>query len=126
MTYLTPHAVALSDLLTRRHRPALGAFLPAGFPNWTAGIETLRAFTRNGADFLEVGVAHHTPTLDGPDITAAYATALGQGARMAHVFSTVRLTAMITRKPVVQHRCVYFRERFASPCSKNVMTVWMV
>ncbi|MGW2932973.1 hypothetical protein ACWDA7_14145 [Streptomyces sp. NPDC001156] len=25
-----------------------------------------------------------------------------------------------------QHRCVYFRERFASPCSKNVMAVWMV
>ncbi|WKX14255.1 hypothetical protein [Streptomyces sp. NL15-2K] len=25
-----------------------------------------------------------------------------------------------------QHRCVYFRERFASPYSKNVMAVWMV
>lgn len=101
MTDLTPHAAALSDLLTCRHRPALGAFLPAGFPNWTAGIETLQAFTRNGADFLEVGVPHHTSTLDGPDITEAYAAALGQGAGMAHVLSTVRLTAANTRKPVV-------------------------
>ncbi|MCX4826561.1 tryptophan synthase subunit alpha [Streptomyces sp. NBC_01142] len=101
MTTLTPAATGLTALLTHRQRPALGAFLPAGFPNWTAGIETLRAFTRHGADFLEVGVPHHTPTLDGPDISAAYAQALGQGARMAHVFSTIRLTASSTAVPVV-------------------------
>jgi tryptophan synthase alpha chain len=101
MTTLTPAATGLTALLTHRHRPALGAFLPAGFPNWTAGIETLRAFTRHGADFLEVGVPHHTPTLDGPDIATAYAQALGQGARMAHVFSTVRLAASSTGVPVV-------------------------
>lgn len=101
MTELTPHAAALTDLLTTSRRPALGAFLPAGFPNWTAGIDTLAQFAQHGADFLEVGVAHHTPVLDGPDIAEAYATALGQGAAMAHVISTVRLTAANTRKPVV-------------------------
>lgn len=104
MTDLTPHAAALTDLLTTSgsiRRPALGAFLPAGFPNWTAGIDTLAQFARHGADFLEVGVPHHTPALDGPDIAEAYATALGQGAAMAHVISTVRLTAANTHKPVV-------------------------
>ncbi|WP_332756994.1 tryptophan synthase subunit alpha [Streptomyces sp. MT206] len=101
MTSLTPAATALTALLAHRHRPALGAFLPAGFPNWTGGLDTLRAFTRNGAHFLEVGVPHHTPTLDGPDIKEAYAQALGQGARMAHVFSTIRLAASTTSAPVV-------------------------
>ncbi|MER0477186.1 tryptophan synthase subunit alpha [Streptomyces sp. Edi2] len=101
MTTLTPAATGLTALLAHRQRPALGAFLPAGFPNWTAGIEALRAFTRHGADFLEVGVPHHTPSLDGPDIAAAYTQALGQGARMAHVFSTIRLAASSTAVPVV-------------------------
>ncbi|GGU39454.1 tryptophan synthase subunit alpha [Streptomyces violascens] len=101
MTALTPAATGLTSLLAHRQRPALGAFLPAGFPNWTAGIETLRSFVRHGADFLEVGVPHSMPTLDGPDITQAYAQALGQGARMAHVFSTIRLAASSTGVPVV-------------------------
>lgn len=101
MTTLTPAATGLTTLLTHCRRPALGAFLPAGFPNWSAGVETLRAFTRHGADFLEVGVPHRTPKLDGPDISAAHAQALSQGARMAHVFSTIRLAASSTRVPVV-------------------------
>ncbi len=101
MTTLTPAAAGLTALLEQRRRPALGAFLPAGFPNWTAGIDTLRAFTRHGADFLEVGVPHRTPSLDGPDIRAAHAQALSQGARMAHVFSTIRLAASSTGVPVV-------------------------
>ncbi|MFJ3169335.1 tryptophan synthase subunit alpha [Streptomyces roseus] len=101
MTTVTPAAAGLTALLANRRRPALGAFLPAGFPNWTAGIETLRAFTRHGADFLEVGVPHRAPTLDGPDICAAHAQALSQGARMAHVFSTIRLAASSTGVPVV-------------------------
>jgi hypothetical protein len=50
MTELTPTAAEPTALLARRQRPALGASLPAGFPNWTAGIGTLRAFTRHGAD----------------------------------------------------------------------------
>ncbi|MEV7156990.1 tryptophan synthase subunit alpha [Streptomyces misionensis] len=101
MTDLTPHAAALTAVLTANGRPALGAFLPAGFPNWTAGIDTLSQFAQHGADFLEVGVPHHTPALDGPDIAAAYSAALSQGAAMAHVISTVRLTAANTHKPVV-------------------------
>ncbi|MDX3694898.1 tryptophan synthase subunit alpha [Streptomyces europaeiscabiei] len=101
MTDLTPAAVALDRLLTGRRRPALGAFLPAGFPNWTAGIEALRAFARHGADFLEIGVPHRSPAFDGPVITAAYSQALDQGARMPHLFSTVRLAVSTTGVPVV-------------------------
>ncbi|MEO3976786.1 tryptophan synthase subunit alpha [Streptomyces sp. CAU 1734] len=101
MTTLTPAATELTALLAHRRSPALGAFLPAGFPNWTAGIETLRAFTRHGADFLEIGVPTPTPTLDGPDITQAYTHALSQGAGMAHVLSTVRLAASSTGVPVI-------------------------
>ncbi|KFG71441.1 tryptophan synthase subunit alpha [Streptomyces mutabilis] len=101
MATLTPAATRLTTLLKGRRRPAFGAFLPAGFPNWAAGIETLRAFTRHGADFLEVGVPHRTPSLDGPDIRAAHSQALSQGARMAHVFSTIRLVASSTGVPVV-------------------------
>jgi hypothetical protein len=32
----------------------------------------------------------------------------------------------ITIGAPLQHRCVYVRERFASPCSKNVTVVWTV
>ncbi|MFF9785683.1 tryptophan synthase subunit alpha [Streptomyces nigrescens] len=101
MATMIPAAANLTDLLTDGSHTALGAFLPAGFPNFTAGIETLRAFTRHGADFLEVGVPVHEPTLDGPDITQAYAQALGQGAGMAHALSTIRLAVSITGVPVV-------------------------
>ncbi|WP_327359691.1 tryptophan synthase subunit alpha [Streptomyces sp. NBC_01304] len=75
--------------------------MPAGFPNWTAGIEALRAFARHGADFLEVAVPHHTPAWDGPDTAAAHVQALDQGARMAHVVSTIRLTITATAAPVI-------------------------
>ncbi|MER6126570.1 tryptophan synthase subunit alpha [Streptomyces sp. NPDC001795] len=118
MTPRTPAAEALTALLNRRRRAALGAFLPAGFPNWTAGIEALRAFVRHGADFLEVGVPHRTPAFDGPDISAAYTQALGQGTRMAHVFSTIRLVTSSTDVPVVAMAywtsvCDFGIERFA-------------
>ncbi|CAM5668807.1 MULTISPECIES: tryptophan synthase subunit alpha [Streptomyces] len=121
-----PAAEGLTALLSRRRRAALGAFLPAGFPNWTARIEALRAFVRHGADFLEVGVPHRTPAFDGPDVSAAYTQALEQGTRMAHVFSTIRLVASSTDVPVVAMAywtsvCDFGIERFAQADAAGAM-----
>ncbi|MFJ4700550.1 tryptophan synthase subunit alpha [Streptomyces sp. NPDC088768] len=80
MTTLSPAADKLIALLEKRRRPALGAFLPAGFPNWKARVDTLRAFTRHRADFLEADIPHHIPSLDGPDIRAAHTQAGAVGA----------------------------------------------
>lgn len=99
-------------------------FLPAGFPTWTAGIAALRTFTKSGADFLEVGVPHHSPVYDGPDITAAYVQALEQGTRMAHVLSTIRLVAASASIPVVAMTywtpvCEFGIERFAQSLARS-------
>ncbi|MFE2640133.1 tryptophan synthase subunit alpha [Streptomyces scopuliridis] len=86
-------ATRLTRLLHPDAAPALGVFLPAGFPNWTAGIDLLHSFARNGAGVLEVGVPSASPVLDGPVISAAYDQALQQGVRMTHVMTTVRHAA---------------------------------
>lgn len=88
-----PAVTRLAHALRPEGGPALGVFLPAGFPNWTAGIDLLHSFAHQGAGVLEVGVPTISPVLDGPAISAAYDQALRQGVRMTHVMSTVRHAA---------------------------------
>ncbi|MFE9773634.1 tryptophan synthase subunit alpha [Streptomyces sp. NPDC005931] len=83
----------LARLLSQARRTALGAYLPAGFPDETACIDLLHSFTRHGADILEVGVPCAFPTLDGPVIAAAHEQALRQGTDMNRVMNTVHHAA---------------------------------
>ncbi|MET8605736.1 tryptophan synthase subunit alpha [Streptomyces rubiginosohelvolus] len=88
-----PAVTRLAHALRPEAARALGVFLPAGFPNWTAGIDLLHSFAQQGAGVLEVGVPTTSPVLDGPAISAAYDQALRQGVRMTHVMGTVRHAA---------------------------------
>ncbi|MEJ8654807.1 tryptophan synthase subunit alpha [Streptomyces sp. MS1.AVA.3] len=82
-------------------RPALGVFLPAGFPSRGADAEALQAFARSGATILEVGIPYSDPALDGPPIAAAYRQALQQGSRIRDVFETVQQVATTTQVAIV-------------------------
>lgn len=100
MTAKTPAADQLTARLAQP--PAtLGVFLPAGFPAPGLDIEALSAFADAGAGVLEIGVPHHNPSLDGPDITEAYRRALHHGTQMRDVLATVSQAATITSASVV-------------------------
>ncbi|MFI1226266.1 MULTISPECIES: tryptophan synthase subunit alpha [Streptomyces] len=79
----------------------LGVFLPAGFPGPGLDAEALTAFARAGAGILEIGVPVQAPTLDGPDITAAYQRALQHGTRVTDVLTTVARAAASTEASIV-------------------------
>ena len=81
--------------------PALGVFLPAGFPAPGLDLEALQAFAAAGARILEVGLPYSDPSLDGPAITTAYQHALRHGTRIADVLTTVRRAAATTEAAVV-------------------------
>ena len=56
-------------------RPALVAYLMAGYPDRDGSLEALRAVTRAGADLIELGVPYGDPLADGRVIRdAGYAT----------------------------------------------------
>ncbi|MFF8786846.1 tryptophan synthase subunit alpha [Streptomyces sp. NPDC015125] len=93
MNTQTPAAVQLTHLLHQNADPALGVFLPAGYPTPSKGVDLLHAFVQQGAAVLEVGVPTGSAPLDGPVISAAYEHALRHGARMADVMDTVRHAA---------------------------------
>lgn len=60
-------------------RPALVAYLMAGYPDRAASLDALRAVARAGADVIELGVPYADPLADGPTIVRA-----GEVARCAN------------------------------------------
>ncbi|MEU9267174.1 tryptophan synthase subunit alpha [Streptomyces sp. NPDC048251] len=81
--------------------PALGVFLPAGFPAPGLDLEALQAFAAAGARILEVGLPHHDAIYDGPVITEAYQHSLRHGTGVADVLRTVNRAATTTEASVV-------------------------
>lgn len=55
----------------RKGRPALVAYVLAGYPDRAGSLEALRAAARGGADVIELGVPYGDPLADGPVIAAA-------------------------------------------------------
>jgi len=55
----------------RKGRPALVAYLMAGYPDRDLSVEALRAAARGGADVIELGVPYGDPLADGPIIARA-------------------------------------------------------
>ncbi|WP_040809545.1 tryptophan synthase subunit alpha [Nocardia concava] len=85
----------------REGRPALIAYLPAGFPTVDAGIAAMKAVLDAGADILEVGLPHSDPILDGPVIQTAADLALRGGTRIKDVLRTVAEVHRAFGKPVL-------------------------
>lgn len=71
-------------------RPALIAYLPAGFPDVQTTIDAAVAVAENGADIIEIGIPYSDPVMDGAVIQAATVQSLAQGFRVAQIFDIVR------------------------------------
>jgi tryptophan synthase alpha chain len=56
-------------------RPALVAYVMAGYPDRTASLAALHALADGGADLIELGVPYADPLADGPTIVQAAETA---------------------------------------------------
>ena len=56
-------------------RPALVAYVMAGYPDRAASLAALHALAEGGADLIELGVPYADPLADGPTIVHAAETA---------------------------------------------------
>jgi tryptophan synthase alpha chain len=86
--HVSKSAVAI-EAARREGRPALIAYLPAGFPDVQTTIDAAVAAAENGADVIEVGIPYSDPVMDGQVIQAATTQALADGFRVPQVFDIV-------------------------------------
>jgi tryptophan synthase alpha chain len=92
----------LARLRDEENRPALGGYLPVGFPTPARSVEALKTMVDQGIDMIELGVPYTDPVLDGPVVQAAAQGALDAGTRLADVFRVLsELTAYAPQVPVV-------------------------
>ena len=64
-------------------RPALIAYLPAGYPDVQSTIDAAIAAAKNGADIIEIGLPYSDPVMDGPVIQAATTESLANGFKLS-------------------------------------------
>ncbi|MDN5756055.1 MAG: tryptophan synthase subunit alpha [Arthrobacter sp.] len=88
MTRMTSEAAI--ERARSQGRPALIAYLPAGFPDIQTTIDAAVAVAHNGADIIEIGIPYSDPVMDGAVIQAATVQSLAQGFRVAQVFDIIR------------------------------------
>lgn len=92
----------LARLRDEESRPALGGYLPVGFPTPARSVEALKTMVDHGVDMIELGVPYTDPVLDGPVVQAAAQGALDAGTRLSDVFEVLaELTAYAPQVPVV-------------------------
>lgn len=126
-------ATPLQALLTQsqsQSRCPLGVFFPAGLHTVTAEHRHLDRLAGAGADLFEVGLAHHTPFLDGPVIQSAYRRALQGGyildrtLRAVEHAASLRPTVVMTYwEPVTRHGPEQLARLFADAGASGVMVV---
>lgn len=80
-------AFAAADRAGRR---PLVAYLMAGYPDATTGVDAAAEALSSGADLLEIGVPFSDPVADGPVIAAAGHAAVAAGAGVETVLDAVR------------------------------------
>ncbi len=81
------------DAILAQGRPALIAYLPAGFPSVEKSIEAAHVLIESGVDIIELGLPYSDPVMDGPTIQAAVDIALDAGVKTQDVFTVVRAVA---------------------------------
>lgn len=74
-------------------RSALIGYLPAGFPDFGAATDAIRAMIDNGVDVVEVGLPYSDPVMDGPVIQRATEAALAAGFRVKDGLRTIEAVA---------------------------------
>lgn len=129
---MQPSAAHLSALLERTEGPRpLGCYLPAGFPDLAASAAVLERSVRDAdAEFIELGIPHSHPYLDGMDITRAHVQALRVGTSMADVLAVVGHLAPIApvmimtyASPVLCYGTEAFAEALAEAGAAGAMIV---
>lgn len=70
-------------------RPALVAYVTAGYPTLSQSRELIRSLPDAGADVIEIGVPFSDPMADGPTIQASSQRALGNGMTLDGALSLV-------------------------------------
>jgi tryptophan synthase alpha chain len=80
-------------------RPALAAFLPAGYPDRERFRDALRSVARV-ADVVEIGVPFSDPVADGPTIQRASREMLRAGVTLAWILEELRRTRSTLEAPV--------------------------
>lgn len=131
---LVPRESRLADRIQQckaEGRPALIGYLPAGFPTVEESIEAAVELGNNGADIIEIGIPYSDPVMDGAVIQHATTTALGNGFRVADVFTVVQ--AIVTRtnavpivmtywNPVMQRGVDRFAQELAEAGGAGIIT----
>ncbi|WP_081993977.1 tryptophan synthase subunit alpha [Kocuria sp. ZOR0020] len=131
---LVPRESRLADRIQQckaEGRPALIGYLPAGFPTVEESIEAAVELGTNGADIIEIGIPYSDPVMDGAVIQHATTTALGNGFRVADVFTVVQ--AIVTRtnavpivmtywNPVMQRGVDRFAQELAEAGGAGIIT----
>ena len=91
--------ITSGDALARARRdgrPALIAYLPAGYPDVQSTIDAAIAAAKNGADIIEIGLPYSDPVMDGPVIQAATTESLANGFKVPQVFEIIdKVTAEV-------------------------------
>lgn len=112
-------------------RPALIAYLPAGFPDVATTIDAAVAVANNGVDIIEIGIPYSDPVMDGEVIQQATTQALANGFRVSQIFEiiagiTARCDAavmvMTYWNPVLRMGLEEFARRFAEAGGSGLIT----
>lgn len=82
-------ARAAFERAVAERRPALVAYVMAGYPDEPTALDAADAALEAGADLLEVGIPFSDPVADGPVIAAAGHAAVAAGAGIGTVVRTV-------------------------------------
>lgn len=112
-------------------RPALIAYLPAGFPDVATTIDAAVAVANSGVDIIEIGIPYSDPVMDGEVIQQATTQALANGFRVSQIFEiiagiTARCDAavmvMTYWNPVLRMGVEEFARRFAEAGGSGLIT----
>lgn len=88
------------EAVQRTSRPALAAFLTAGFPQ-RAGFAALLSSVASVADVVEIGVPFSDPMADGVTVQRASHAALQQGVTLDWILQTLRSLPVGPRAPLL-------------------------
>ncbi len=82
-------------------RPALVAYVMAGYPDRALSLAAVRAVARAGADVIELGVPYGDPLADGPVIAGAAKAAMAAAGGRFGLAETIGLAAEFVSDPGV-------------------------
>jgi tryptophan synthase alpha chain len=118
------------DAASQEGRAALIAYLPLGFPSFSASLEAVSALIAGGADLIELGWPYSDPVMDGPVIADAVTVALAGGIHLEQLFEAVEVLAplgvpvevMTYYNPVFHYGVEAFAARLARAGGAGLIT----